>query len=74
MLPSSKYPIISMSLSDAPLVLSKTSCAIGFHYQILRRTFRLYLHARCKVDFVSPLNHREGKNSKNRKIGGATLL
>ena len=74
MVPSSKYPCISVSLLDAPLVLSKASCGIGRHHQTVRRTYTLCLHARSKVGFVSPINQIERKNSGNLEDRGDILL
>lgn len=69
--PSSKYPFISLSLLDAPLALSSE---IGFHPQIIRRTYTHYLHARSKVVFVSQLNQCEGKYSGKPEEGVRMLL
>ena len=69
--PSSNYPLISVSLLDAPLVLSSV---IGFHHQIIRWTDTLYLHSRSKVGSKSPLNHCEGKNVRKLEEGCGMLL
>ena len=72
--PSSKYPFISASLLDAPQVLPKVSCGTEFQHEIIIRTYTLYLHARCKVGVISPLDHCEGKNSGNPEDRGGMLL